>query len=54
MESELDLHDEIQRMHVLATVPEYYSIIVKLHVTNTLLGLVNHDNTGKAIFNIVL
>jgi len=45
MESELDLHDEIQRMHVLATVPEYYSIIVKLHITNTLLGLISHDNT---------
>lgn len=49
MESELDLHDEILRMHVLATVPEYYPILVKLNATNTLLGLINHENTGMLI-----
>ncbi len=49
MESELDLHDEIQKMHIIATVPEHYPIIVKLHATNTLLGLLSHDNTGKLV-----
>lgn len=46
MESELDLHDEVQRLHILATVPEHYPIIAKLHATNTLLGLITHENSG--------
>ena len=50
MESELDLHDEVQRLHILATVPEHYPIIVKLHATNTLLGLITHENSGMIFF----
>ncbi|XP_065064938.1 beta-catenin-like protein 1 [Rhopilema esculentum] len=49
MESELDLHDELQRMHILATVPQYYPIIVKLNAVNTLLGLITHENTDISI-----
>ena len=47
MDSELELHDEIQKLHVLATAPEFYHIIVKLNAVNSLLGLLNHENTGK-------
>eukprot|EP00112_Aurelia_sp_Birch-Aquarium-sp1_P009539 Seg2087.1 transcript_id=Seg2087.1/GoldUCD/mRNA.D3Y31 product="Beta-catenin-like protein 1" protein_id=Seg2087.1/GoldUCD/D3Y31 len=49
MESELDLHDEVQRLHILATVPEHYPIIAKLHATNTLLGLITHENSDISI-----
>lgn len=46
MESELELHEEIQKLHVLATVPEYYEIFVKFNAAATCLGLLNHENTG--------
>lgn len=46
MESELELHEEIQKLHVLATAPEYYELFVKLNSVATCLGLLNHENTG--------
>eukprot|EP00794_Sanderia_malayensis_P018782 gene18782-20673_t len=49
MESELELHDEIQKMHIIATVPEYYPIVIKLNAANTLLGLLNHENSDISI-----
>ena len=55
MESELDLHDEIQKMHILATVPEHYNIAIQFHAANTLLGLLSHENSGKFIgHNVIL
>ncbi len=52
MESELELHDEIQKMHIISTVPEYYPVLNKLHATDTILGLLNHDNSGSLMFNV--
>uniref|UniRef100_UPI00358EA57A beta-catenin-like protein 1 n=1 Tax=Myxine glutinosa TaxID=7769 RepID=UPI00358EA57A len=49
MESELDLNDTIQEMHVLATIPEQYHLLVELDAVNSLLGLLGHDNTDIAI-----
>ncbi|XP_012562750.1 beta-catenin-like protein 1 [Hydra vulgaris] len=49
MESEMELHDEIQKLHVLATVPEYYETFIKLNAVSTVLGLLNHPNTDIAI-----
>lgn len=49
MESELELHEEIQKLHVLATVPEYYEIFVKFNAAATCLGLLNHENTDISI-----
>ena len=46
MESEIELHDEIHKLHVLATVPEYYDCFVKLNAVSTALGLLNHENSG--------
>ncbi|KAK3733987.1 hypothetical protein QZH41_009843, partial [Actinostola sp. cb2023] len=46
MESELDLHEEIQKLHVIATAPELYQHIVNLNAITTMLGLISHDNTG--------
>ena len=49
MESELELNDEIQTLHVLATVPEYYLILVETNTVQTLMGLLSHDNSDVAI-----
>ena len=49
MESELELNDEIQTLHVLATVPEYYPILVETNAVKTLMGLLSHDNSDVAI-----
>ena len=45
MDSEMELFDTIQEMHVLSTQPELYHIIVDLNITATLLGLLSHENT---------
>ena len=52
MESELDLNDEIQKMHVLATVPDLYQHLVDVNAVKTLLGLLSHDNTGILLYSI--
>lgn len=45
MEAELDLNDIIQEMHVIATIPELYHLLVELNAVQSLLGLLSHDNT---------
>uniref|UniRef100_A0A8C5SVE9 Beta-catenin-like protein 1 n=1 Tax=Laticauda laticaudata TaxID=8630 RepID=A0A8C5SVE9_LATLA len=45
MESELDLNDIIQEMHVVATMPDLYHLLVELNAVHSLLGLLGHDNT---------
>jgi len=49
MESEMELHDALQEMKSLATVPEYYPIIVDLNCVPSMLGLLTHDNTDIAV-----
>lgn len=49
MESELELHEAIQQLHALATVPELYSVAVDLKLVPTLLGLLSHDNTDISV-----
>ncbi|PVD20541.1 hypothetical protein C0Q70_18697 [Pomacea canaliculata] len=49
MESELELNDIIQQMHVIATVPELYHILVELNTVRSFLQLLSHDNTDIAI-----
>ena len=49
MESELELNDEIQTLHVIATVPEYYPVLVETNTIQTLMGLLSHDNSDVAI-----
>ena len=46
LESELDVHDEIQKLHVIATAPELYSILVQQNAIQTMLGLLSHENSG--------
>lgn len=66
MESELDLNDIIQEMHVVATMPDLYHLLVELSAVQSLLGLLGHDNTdileicavegcyGRAVFSLGL
>ncbi|XP_057370437.1 beta-catenin-like protein 1 [Daphnia carinata] len=49
MESELELHEAIQLMHALATVPELYTVAVEQKFIPTLLGLLSHDNTDISV-----
>uniref|UniRef100_A0A8C3IY84 Catenin beta like 1 n=1 Tax=Chrysemys picta bellii TaxID=8478 RepID=A0A8C3IY84_CHRPI len=50
MESELDLNDIIQEMHVVATMPDLYHLLVELNAVQSLLGLLGHDNTDILSF----
>ncbi|KAL4623627.1 beta-catenin-like protein 1 isoform X3 [Arapaima gigas] len=45
METELDLNDIIQEMHVIATMPDLYHLLVELNAVQSLLGLLSHENT---------
>ncbi|KAK1296704.1 hypothetical protein QJS10_CPB15g00117 [Acorus calamus] len=48
-DSEIDLHDEIQRLRVLAGAPELYPDLVSLNAVPSIVGLLNHDNIDIAI-----
>lgn len=47
MDSELELNDEIQKLHVIATVPHLYHHIVDVNAVGTILGLLSHENSGR-------
>ena len=49
MESEIELNDEIQSLHIISTVPEHYHILVDTNVVSTLCSLLTHDNSDIAI-----
>ena len=49
MESELELNDEIQSFHIIATAPEYYTILIELNAIQTLVGLLSHDNSDLSV-----
>ncbi|MBN3308571.1 CTBL1 protein, partial [Amia calva] len=49
MEAELDLNDIIQEMHVIATMPDLYHLLVELNAVHSLLGLLSHENTDIPI-----
>ena len=46
MESEVELNDVIQEMHVIATAPDLYHILVDLNTVQSMLQLLTHENTG--------
>ncbi|CAH0557978.1 unnamed protein product [Brassicogethes aeneus] len=54
MESEVELHETLQEMRVLATAPDYYPLLVKLQVIPSLLELLSHDNTDVAVATVEL
>ena len=49
MESEVELNDEIQKLHVIATVPEHYALLMEMNTVHTLVGLLNYDNSDISI-----
>ncbi|KAK7114078.1 beta-catenin-like protein 1 [Littorina saxatilis] len=49
MESELELNDILQQMHVIATVPDQYNVLVELNTVRSLLQLLSHENTDISI-----
>jgi len=49
MESEMELHDAIQELHNIATVPDLYPILVDLNCTSSMLGLLCHDNSDMSV-----
>nr|CAG4645437.1 EOG090X03ST [Lynceus sp. MCZ IZ 141354] len=49
MESEVELHEAIQQIHALATVPELYPLAVSLNLVPSLLNLLSHENADIAI-----
>ncbi|KAM3871565.1 beta-catenin-like protein 1 [Diretmus argenteus] len=58
METELDLNDIVQEMHVIATMPDLYHLLVELNAVHSLLGLLSHENTDilspvSAFFTVV-
>lgn len=53
MESEMEVHEILQEMRVLATAPDYYPLLVKLGVISSLLELLSHDNTDIAVSNLL-
>ncbi|XP_028848991.1 beta-catenin-like protein 1 [Denticeps clupeoides] len=49
MEAELDLNDILQEMHVIATMPDLYHLLVELNAIHSLLGLLSHENSDISI-----
>ncbi|EYU33960.1 hypothetical protein MIMGU_mgv1a004440mg [Erythranthe guttata] len=53
-DSELELHDELQQLKILAGAPELYPDLVSIGTVNSITGLLNHDNTDIAIDAVTL
>ncbi|XP_065203764.1 beta-catenin-like protein 1 [Planococcus citri] len=49
MESEIELHEAVQELHALATVPDLYPILVQLQAIPSLLDLLSHENTDISV-----
>eukprot|EP00316_Scyphosphaera_apsteinii_P000792 CAMPEP_0119320110 /NCGR_PEP_ID=MMETSP1333-20130426/51482_1 /TAXON_ID=418940 /ORGANISM="Scyphosphaera apsteinii, Strain RCC1455" /LENGTH=558 /DNA_ID=CAMNT_0007326739 /DNA_START=35 /DNA_END=1711 /DNA_ORIENTATION=- len=49
MDSELELYQELKRLHVLATAPELFPTFVKTRCIPSLLGLLAHENSDISI-----
>lgn len=48
-DSEVELHEELQKLKVLAGAPELYPDLVSLNVIPSIVDLLNHDNTDIAV-----
>jgi beta-catenin-like protein 1 len=54
MESEIELSEELQRLHVIAAAPELYPQLVAADAVTSMLGLLTHENTDISIESIAL
>lgn len=49
MDSELELHEAVQELHAVATVPDLYPVLVHNGAVKSLLNLLSHENTDIAV-----
>ncbi|KAG5333378.1 CTBL1 protein, partial [Acromyrmex charruanus] len=49
MESEVELHETLQELHIIATNPDLYQLMVELGAVPSLLELLSHENTDIAV-----
>ncbi|EZA50155.1 hypothetical protein DMN91_001553 [Ooceraea biroi] len=49
MESEVELHEILQELHIIATSPDLYQLMVELGAVPSLLELLSHENTDIAV-----
>eukprot|EP01134_Creolimax_fragrantissima_P000266 CFRG0266T1 len=54
LDSELDLSEEIQALHVIATAPDLFPLLVQLNTLPSILVLLSHDNTDIALSAVAL
>ncbi|KAI1283063.1 Beta-catenin-like protein 1 [Halotydeus destructor] len=54
MDSEVELFEVLQEMHVLSTQPELYRVIVEQKMISTILGLLSHENTDVSCASVGL
>ncbi len=47
MDSELELDEEIKKLHILAASPELYPVFIRMNSTESLIKLLLHDNPGN-------
>lgn len=48
MDSEIELNESIQEMHLVATHPEVYPTLVELNTVESILSLLGHENSDIA------
>lgn len=49
MESEIELHETLHELHIVATNPDLYQLMVELGAVPSLLELLSHENTDIAV-----
>ena len=54
MESEIELNDAVQELHVIATQSDLYHVLVNMNGISLLMGLLSHENTDISIAVISL
>ncbi|XP_055343721.1 beta-catenin-like protein 1 [Paramacrobiotus metropolitanus] len=49
MDSEIELNDAVQELHIIATQPDLYSVVLQMNTMQTLTQLLSHENTDISI-----
>lgn len=49
LDSEVELNDAIQELHIVSTAPELYEILIEMNSVQSVLQLLSHDNTGTSV-----
>lgn len=53
-DSEVELHEEIEKLKILAGGPEFYPELVSLNTIGSIVGILNHDNIDIVMDTITL